>query len=130
MENGNLTFTRNFSNNLTLSGSIVEKPTFKEVVRKNGQVSKWCCFYLTQNIIGFQKKIFVQKFFCRSRSPQIIEELKKFDRQIYVTCLGKLEYMFVDGKAHYYPLIEEMQVEALCDERMIVHNKEKKNEIH
>ena len=122
MEKGNQVFTRNMSNNLTMSGLIVEKPTFKEVKRPNGQISKWCCFYLTQNIVGHQGKMYYKKFFCRSRSPEIIEELKNYDRQIYVTCLGKLEYMFVEkyNIPSYYPVIEEMQVEAICDEKMIV----------
>lgn len=122
LENENRVFIKNNSNSLTLSGLIADKPTFKEVKRENGQISKWCCFYLTQRIVGFQKKIYVKKFFCRSRSPEIIEELKKYDRQVYVTCLGKLEYLFVEqGKksvAQYYPLIEEMHIEALCDEKM------------
>lgn len=121
MEKGNQAFTRNMSNSLTLSGSIVEKPTFKEITRPNGQVSKWCCFYLTQNIVGFKGKIYYKKFFCRSRSPEIIEALKQYDRQVYVTCLGKLEYMFVEkyNIPSYYPLIEEMHIEAICDEKMV-----------
>lgn len=125
MEKGNQVFVRNMSNNLTLSGLIVEKPIFKEIKRLNGQISKWCCFYLTQNLVGFQNKIYTKKFFCISRSPEIIDELKTYDRQVYVTCLGKLDYVFGEHRKAptYQVIIEEMHIEALCDEKMIVERK-------
>lgn len=124
----NKTFVRNVSNNLTLSGLIDSKPLFGEIKRDNGQISKWCVFSLVQNIVGFKQKIYTKKFYCRTRSPEIIEELKKYDHQIYVTCLGKLDYMFIENESKpiYYPLIEEMHVEIICPERLL--EKEKNND--
>lgn len=116
----NRVFIGNFSNSIQLSGLIADKPIFKEFKRANGVVSLSASFILIQNFMGHDKKFYPKKFICTTRSPVIINELKKYDRQIYVSCLGKIDYLWESDKnrPYYYPLILEMAVENVCDEKM------------
>ena len=104
MKNDNKAFIGNFANSLQISGLIATKPLFKETKRANGQVSISSSFILTQTFVGFQGK----------------EYQKKYTHQVYVTCLGKLDYLwdYDHNKPYYYPLVEELVVENICDEVM------------
>lgn len=116
----NKVFINNFSNSLQISGLIATKPLFKEFTRKNGVVSLSASFILTQNFLGHDNKFYPKKYICTTRSPEIINELKTQEKQIYVTCLGKLDYLwdYELNKPYYYPLIVEMAIESICDEKM------------
>lgn len=118
MKNDNNAFTGNFANSLQISGLIATKPLFKETKRTNGQISLSSSFILTQTFVGYQGKEYQKKFIINTRSPKVINELKKYTHQIYVTCLGKLDYLwdYDQHRPYYYPLVEEIIVENVCDE--------------
>ena len=117
----NKVFTGNFSNSIQLSGLIANKPVFKDFTRPNGVVSVSAQFMLTQRFIGFGGKEYTKRFLCTTRSPAIVEELKKAEKQFYVSLLGKLDSTWnaQRQKMEYYPLIEEMAIESICKENLL-----------
>lgn len=116
----NKTFQKNFANSVQLSGLVATKPLFGEIKRSNGQVSEYGSFILVQNFVGHGGYQGHKKFICQTHSPQVIAKLKKYNKQIYITCLGKLDYYWDDArnKPIYYPLIEEINIESICPEEL------------
>lgn len=125
MNETNKVFVNNFSNSLQLSGLIAEKPIFRNYTRANGVISVSASFILTQTFLGHGGKYFATKFICSTRSPKIVEMLKGQERQIYVSCLGKIDCIWDKerNKPYYFPLILEMVIESECDERMREYGK-------
>lgn len=117
----NRVFNGNFANSIQMSGLIARKPIVIETPRKNGAITLSAKFDILQNFVGFQEKVYPKIYHCETRSPRVINELLKYDRQIYITCLGKLDYRW-EKRVHYYqyyPLIEELVVESICDEKFV-----------
>ena len=112
-------YTRNFANSLQLSGLVAQKLKIK-TIKANGVDMKIGSFVLIQNYIGHNNYRYKKHIICCTRSQKVIDELLSYDKQIYITCLGKLDGYWNEkvGMTTYYPLIEEINVESICPEDM------------
>lgn len=116
----NREFIKNFSNSIQLSGLVATKIVVKEIKRENGQISLFGSFILIQNFIGYKNYKYNRKYICQTRSPKVIELLQNQKKQVYITCLGKIDYYWSEklNQPFYYPLIEEISIENICAEDM------------
>ena len=121
----NKAFVGNFTNSVQLSGLISSKPLIKKTTHPNGFVSTTMTFVVVQHFIGFGGKPYEKRYICATRSQKVIKELTQYENQVYVSLLGKLDYVWdtKENKPLTYPLIEEMAVEKVCADKMREYGK-------
>lgn len=100
--------TYKYRNSVELSGFIIRKPKF---ITHDISKRESCSFILYQ-INNVNGEIRLDSYSCLTYTRELIEQLKKIDKVLFVATVGKLKHHFKFGD---YSQITEMETIAELD---------------